>query len=374
MAVKLRLFFLIGCYHFILANESVVNINKKLNNIHTEVTHIQKSINDSKISQQNISKQLEATKNVIDNVNADIAVLNNKKKFLKSQLDIINNELNFNKNQLILLQSKITNNIQALLIIKIKLQQDKLLMSAENTSNNIKNTYLNEILEREMIINQSIKKQINQLNENLNKLNQQINIYNNRLKELNYSKLSYNNIHQDKLKQYKVVDSQIANSLVKIKQLKAKEKLLNDTLSNLMKSVSSKKILPQEALTDSNYKIDSDYIIPSCGKIKVKFGQKYDGIISKGILFEFIAHKDIVSIKDGKVVFVGNLTGLGSVVIIQHANNLVSIYCGVMPLVQLGLNVKKGQVIAKSGDNVDKNLDGIYFELRYKGQAINLLK
>ena len=70
--------------------------------------------------------------------------------------------------------------------------------------------------------------------------------------------------------------------------------------------------------------------------------------------------------EDGKVAYAGNaLKGYGNLVLIRHSNGFVTAYANNGELdVKSGDTVKRGQVIAKSGDTGNVNSPQLHFELR----------
>jgi murein DD-endopeptidase MepM/ murein hydrolase activator NlpD len=74
--------------------------------------------------------------------------------------------------------------------------------------------------------------------------------------------------------------------------------------------------------------------------------------------------------EDGKVAYAGSaLKGYGNLVLIRHSNGFVSAYANNGELdVKSGDTVKRGQVIAKSGQTGDVSTPQLHFELR-KGQT-----
>jgi septal ring factor EnvC (AmiA/AmiB activator) len=359
-------------YQLSIAEENIVHLNQKIDSIHSQVYSIQKSLDENKLSQENISEQLAKTKNILSNFESHINLLNNKKLQTKAQLQTIQLQLESINHKLILSQNIISKNMQNLLSIRLKSQQN-LLLATDDSNNNIAYNYLNKILQYQINIHNQLKANIKVLNQSANRLIKLIDDYNNSLEDLHENQSNYHAIHQVQYTKYKQINNKISEETKKINRLKATAKLLNDTLQNIIKT-SEQKYAKSHLPTTSHKSRHINYVLPIASNIKIRFGQKHDGIVSKGILFDFIKNHDVVSIDDGEVVFIGNLNGLGSVVIIEHRNNLVSIYCGVVPTVSLGNKIRQGQPIANTGSSVDKNLNGIYFELRDRGDAINLLQ
>jgi septal ring factor EnvC (AmiA/AmiB activator) len=370
MVKLILLFLMLSISGLTLATENTNSINKKLNNIQNEVSFIQKSLDKSKISKKNLSEQLVETKSIISSFESNIESINNKKYLLEKKLENLENQIKTNKQQLNNYKNTINTMINNLLIVKIKLKQNStLLFNKEQTTENIKNSYLNQLLEKEINNSKNLKTQIIQLESSYETLYITVKNYNDSLEQLKKNKYNYNLLHKNKLNQYQNINNKINQDLNKIIELKTKEKTLNKLLQRLLIKH------PDNDEHDSNNSIIShDYILPIKSNIKVNFGEKKDGIINKGVLFEFIKNSNVISIDDGKIVYVGKLNNLGNVIIIQHNRNIVSIYCGVNPIIQNGSNVKKGTIIATTGNEMYQPLNGIYFELRYKGQPINPFK
>ena len=70
--------------------------------------------------------------------------------------------------------------------------------------------------------------------------------------------------------------------------------------------------------------------------------------------------------ESGVVVYSGDgLKGYGNLVLIKHPNGFVSAYADNAELeVKRGETVKRGQIIAKSGDSGNVNAPQLHFELR----------
>lgn len=79
----------------------------------------------------------------------------------------------------------------------------------------------------------------------------------------------------------------------------------------------------------------------------------------------------IVAVNDGKVIYSDNqIRGYGNVIVIQHNDELVSVYANnQLNYVNEGDQVRKGQLIADVGQLFNSNSPGLYFEMRFNGQA-----
>ena len=68
------------------------------------------------------------------------------------------------------------------------------------------------------------------------------------------------------------------------------------------------------------------------------------------------------------------LQGYGLMLILDHGNSYYSIYGHASKIVvSKGAKIKRGQVIAVAGKGNVTGRDGIYFELRHHGEAVDPL-
>ncbi|MBI5192241.1 MAG: peptidoglycan DD-metalloendopeptidase family protein [Nitrospirae bacterium] len=118
---------------------------------------------------------------------------------------------------------------------------------------------------------------------------------------------------------------------------------------------------------------------PLAGDVMSRFGKQkhpeFDAyVFKKGI--EIIAgnEKNVKAVYNGIVAYADWLKGYGLMTIIDHGNSFYSIYGHASKLfVSKGSKVKEGQVIAVAGSGNSSEKDGIYFELRQNGQAVDPL-
>lgn len=109
-------------------------------------------------------------------------------------------------------------------------------------------------------------------------------------------------------------------------------------------------------------------IWPAQGKVT----RGYDGSGSNGIVISNSAGTPVVAAAAGTVAYSGSgLRGYGHLVIVKHSTSFLSIYAhNSKLLVKEGQRVTQGQKIAEMGNSDSKQV-GLYFELRYDGQAVD---
>jgi lipoprotein NlpD len=93
-----------------------------------------------------------------------------------------------------------------------------------------------------------------------------------------------------------------------------------------------------------------------------------------GILLSGRLGQDVLAASAGRVVYSGSgLRGYGNLIIIKHADNLLSAYAHNREmLVSEGAEVRAGQVIAHMGQSAQQS-PVLYFELRQNGKPIDPL-
>jgi murein DD-endopeptidase MepM/ murein hydrolase activator NlpD len=109
---------------------------------------------------------------------------------------------------------------------------------------------------------------------------------------------------------------------------------------------------------------------PVRGRIIAGFGAKPSGQQNDGINVAVPENTPIKAAEDGVVAYAGNeLKGYGNLVLVRHANGYVTAYAHAKELmVKRGDPIKRGQVIAKSGQSGNVDAPQLHFEIR-KGSS-----
>jgi murein DD-endopeptidase MepM/ murein hydrolase activator NlpD len=105
---------------------------------------------------------------------------------------------------------------------------------------------------------------------------------------------------------------------------------------------------------------------PVRGRIIAAFGPKPNGLQNDGINLAVPEGTPVKAAEDGVVAYAGNeLKGYGNLVLIRHADGFVTAYANASELmVKRGETVKRGQVIAKSGETGNVTSPQLHFEIR----------
>ncbi|MBI3702132.1 MAG: peptidoglycan DD-metalloendopeptidase family protein [Afipia sp.] len=109
---------------------------------------------------------------------------------------------------------------------------------------------------------------------------------------------------------------------------------------------------------------------PARGRVVAGYGAKTNGKQNDGINIAVPEGTPVKAAEDGVVAYSGNeLKGYGNLILVRHANGYVTAYAHASELmVKRGDSIKRGQVIAKSGQTGEVSSPQLHFEIR-KGSA-----
>jgi murein DD-endopeptidase MepM/ murein hydrolase activator NlpD len=105
---------------------------------------------------------------------------------------------------------------------------------------------------------------------------------------------------------------------------------------------------------------------PVRGRVIAGFGPKPNGLQNDGINLAVPEGTPVKAAEDGVVAYAGNeLKGYGNLVLVRHSNGFVTAYAHASEIVvKRGDTVKRGQVIAKSGQTGSVTAPQLHFEIR----------
>ena len=105
---------------------------------------------------------------------------------------------------------------------------------------------------------------------------------------------------------------------------------------------------------------------PVRGRVIASYGAKLNGASNDGINLAVPEGTSVKAAEDGVVAYAGNeLKGYGNLVLVRHANGFVTAYAHASEImVKRGDQVKRGQVLARSGQTGTVNSPQLHFEIR----------
>jgi len=141
-------------------------------------------------------------------------------------------------------------------------------------------------------------------------------------------------------------------------------------------SLSLEKILPKFTETHK----EQSYSLPVKGIISSSFGMRKHPIYGdyrfhQGVDIAAPEGTEVHPIRGGKVIFSGEQSGYGNVVIIDHGNGLISKYGhNKVNFVREGEDVDTDTVIALVGSTGKSTGPHLHFEVRYEGESTDPVK
>ena len=115
---------------------------------------------------------------------------------------------------------------------------------------------------------------------------------------------------------------------------------------------------------------------PVRGKVITGYGAKTNGKANDGINLAVPEGTPVKAAEDGVVAYSGNeLKGYGNLVLVRHSNGYVTAYAHASELlVKRGDTIKRGQIIAKSGQSGEVGSPQLHFEIRKGSSPVDPLQ
>ena len=115
---------------------------------------------------------------------------------------------------------------------------------------------------------------------------------------------------------------------------------------------------------------------PVRGKVITSYGAKTNGKSNDGINLAVPEGTPVKAAEDGVVAYSGNeLKGYGNLVLVRHSNGYVTAYAHASELlVKRGDTIKRGQIIAKSGQSGEVASPQLHFEIRKGSNPVDPLQ
>ncbi len=119
----------------------------------------------------------------------------------------------------------------------------------------------------------------------------------------------------------------------------------------------------------------STFYWPVRGQVIAGFGAKINGQSNNGIDVAVPEDTPVKAADDGTVLYAGNgLKSYGNLLLVRHPNGYVTVYAHAKELlVKVGDEIKRGEVIAKSGRTGDVDRPQVHFEIRKASAPVNPL-
>jgi murein DD-endopeptidase MepM/ murein hydrolase activator NlpD len=139
--------------------------------------------------------------------------------------------------------------------------------------------------------------------------------------------------------------------------------------------------VPEESAADTVKPSEATGALPTFrwpvrGKVITGYGAKTNGKSNDGINLAVPEGTPVKAAEDGVVAYSGNeLKGYGNLVLVRHSNGYVTAYAHASELlVKRGDTIKRGQVIAKSGQSGEVGSPQLHFEIRKGSTPVDPLQ
>ena len=322
----------------------LISVKQNKNTLQNQLKSDEQEISSLTRSIRKIKKQRRALHKKIAKLKQQVHQLNQKKKYQQKQLQ--------HQIQQSYFENKVTPFAQALQNKPQKIDQLLIYYRHFNQARANKIKYF-EQTQQELYLAK-------------NKLQKQQNIYFQLQKEKEQQSHSLNSKQTQRKKTIQHLAKRIQTRQEKLEFLEMEEAQLKKIIQtaqsnaklNQMKGLNHKKgILPW----------------PTKGSITANYGQSRGGQVRwKGLLIEAPIGQPIKAIESGKVVYSDWVKGLGMLTVIDHGNGFMSLYGHAQSLLkEVDDFIKADETIALVGNSGGLSEPHLYFEIRYKGKAIN---
>ena len=362
MSNKLILVFLISyvtLFAFSAYGDNTENLNNKLkiikDNIFSESIKKEDLIKDLK----NINFNIKNTDKNINEIEQHVLIIENNKRKIASEIIKIKKNL---KN--VTLSKDKSNNIIKQIIYDGYLTDDNnfLYQLLDPTSNNIFfdtqfSHYINKAQENSL--------DLLQINENIIKANTR------NLKDKILYLDKENNKLRDKLLELNILE----NKNLKLTKI-IKSKILNSE-SIYYKFINQEEIIKNLLYNKNNYsennnleKLKGFLPWPTDGVVSNNFNKfKFHNLYKwNGEVIKTSKSISVRAVHNGEIIFSDWIKGYGMIIIVDHGENLMSLYAHNKVLYKnKGDFVYKGEIISKSGSSGGAGDNSLYFEIRLNG-------
>jgi len=129
--------------------------------------------------------------------------------------------------------------------------------------------------------------------------------------------------------------------------------------------------LRREQLVSSSGQLLRNFDWPVQGRISSRYGTRW-GRMHYGLDIAVPSGTPVRASAAGKVTYAGSMGSYGLLVIIDHGNRVETRYAhNSRIVVKVGQRVKRGDIIAYSGNTGNSTGPHLHFEIRYRGTAVN---
>ncbi|MEO0576294.1 MAG: peptidoglycan DD-metalloendopeptidase family protein [Pseudomonadota bacterium] len=165
------------------------------------------------------------------------------------------------------------------------------------------------------------------------------------------------------------IDRELQREGNMLTELNKQERDLANLLAELQNILADYPVNAEAPLSD----LRGELTWPVAGDLVMGFGdRRAENMRSKGVVLATDAGSDVRAIYHGRVAYADWLPGLGLLIIVDHGDNLLSLYGYNETLLKtVGDWVSPGDVLATVGNTGGQSRPALYFEMRNSGKPLN---
>ncbi len=344
-----------------LAKKTEKNVIEELRRLNSELAEIDKKLNEQRLKIKNLQDNINNLRTDINNYNQKLSY---QIKLLKKRIKALQRMMFENDPLLVVLSGDDPNQVlKSIRYLKDISDYDRSLIKRYNSTINVLNQKLKKLqmfeaeLQKEQEsfkkLEASYKEKKNQQEKLLVSIRKDKSHYENMIKELRESSNKIMRIIEE--------SNRKERELKKKKGIEPKPGIRDEDLPEYSAFTKLKGKLPW----------------PVIGTIAIPYGSQTDPLFNlpvfrSGIHIKTSPNSQIKAVYEGKVVFAESFKGFGQLVILNHGGGYHTLYGNLSRIfLQNGAIIQERQVIGEVGESQLIGTYGLYFEIRYKGKALN---
>ena len=348
---------------------------KELKQLRKDIKILQNNLTQQQSKKSQLQKDIKLSEQAIADNARQLFIIQQQTQQLSEDLSILNDTLSQQTKNLVIQQQLLSSQLQTSYAIG-RQEFLKLLLNQQNPST------VSRIMTYYDYFHAARQKQIEQVNNLLQSLDQdkqRINVTTSQLHEKQYQltqkKLQLDKQQQQRNKLVAKLDSDIASKDKQLSNLQLNEKNLTTLIKELKKAMDEMAASLTKLPTKTKFKKQRGKLYwPAKGKVKNLFGRwrSVGQVKWQGVIIKTSAGTPVYAISHGRIAYSDWLRGYGLITIIDHGEGYMSLYGHNQTLLkEVGDWVENNEIIATVGSSGGLKKSGLYFEVRYNGEASN---
>ncbi len=339
-----------------------------------KIAGTKKKVSESRKKEKKVVYQIDVINKRITDTRQKVAVVSKDIKKVEGNIDVLNHQVEQIKQRIAKCRQYLSKRIISMYKYG-NVYEFNLLLSGTGAQTAMDNFYLlNKIAKQDQKVIHELYEQINALGIKQNELGKQKDALKNKNHELavqhNQLKVAVN----EKEIALKQIQKEKAEYIAQQKEFEKAAKELQGTIKKL---IAAKRAKDKGKQTTTAYYKGGRLLWPVQGRITSNYGIRIHPVFKtktkhSGIDIAAVTGTPVASAAAGEVLFAGKMRGYGNVVIIDHGNDLTTVY-GHLSTIECseGQQVAKGGIIGKVGMTGIATGPHLHFEVRVNGNTVD---